>query len=105
MAVVVWAEALGCGCHCYLPVHGSAASGPADEGVSNRRIGKQQQPWDQSELGECPRFSGQSGRRLVVKRGEKREGAFREIVQGALCSVSCVYRLCSGIYLLRHSLI
>lgn len=36
-------------------------------------------PWDQSELGECPQFSGQSGRRVVVKREEKREGACREL--------------------------
>lgn len=106
MAVVgLWAEALGYGCPCYLPVHGPGP-GPADSQllkVCLRGIGKQQQPWDQSDIGECPQFSGQSGRRLVVKRGEKREGAIREMVQGALCSVSCVCCLCL-MYLLRHCL-
>lgn len=73
------AEALGCGRHCYLPVHGPAL-GPADSqllrGMWRQQLQQQQQqqPRDQSELGECPQFSGQSGRRVVVKRGEKREG-------------------------------
>lgn len=50
--------------------------------VSQRGIWRQQQ--DQS-VGECPQFCGQSGRRLGGKRGEEREGAFREMLQGALC--------------------
>lgn len=61
---------------------------PAVEGVSNRGTGEQQQHWDQSELGECPQFSGQSGRR-VVKRGEKREGGR----SGRWCGDLCVLRV------------
>lgn len=100
-----WSACLGCGCLSSSPFSDTsfwsfswACWQPAVEGVSNRVIGKQQH-WDQSELGECPQFCGQSGRRLVVTRGQKREGAFREIVQGALC---CLYLFYSCMYLLRH---
>lgn len=46
---------------------------PAVEGVSDKDW-KQQQTWEKSQLGECPQFCGQSGRRLVAKIGERREG-------------------------------
>lgn len=45
----------------------------AVEGVSNKDW-KQQQTWEKSQLGECPQYCGQSGRRLVAKMGERREG-------------------------------
>lgn len=38
--------------------------------MSNSRTREQQQRWELSQFGECPQFSGQSGRR-VVKRGER----------------------------------
>lgn len=58
--------------------------------MSNRGTGEQQQHWDQSELGECPQFSGQSGRR-VVKRGEKREGGRTARWCGDLCVLRVVF--------------
>lgn len=71
----------------------------AVEGVSNRGIGKQQQPWKQWEVGECPQFSGQSGRRLVVKREREKKG--RGHLEWWLGSSVCSHML----YLLWHSLI
>lgn len=48
----------------------------SDKGIEEQR--------DQSELGECPQFSVQSGRR-VVKRGEEREGGHSERPCRELC--------------------
>lgn len=54
---------------------------PAVEGVSDKGTEEQR---DQSELGECPQFSVQSGRR-VVKREEEREGGHSERGCRELC--------------------
>ncbi len=74
LAVVgVWAEALGCGCHCYLPVHGPAL-GPADSQLLKvcltEGLGSSSSLGTSQSLVSVLNFPGQSGRRLVVKREE-----------------------------------
>ena len=87
----VWMSALSSSARC-CPW---ACWQPAVEGVSNRGTGKrqqqQQQPRDQSELGECPHFSGQSGRRVVKERREEGGGGlWVEGRSGRCCRQLCV---------------